>query len=70
MNRLDHVVTDILNKNKDKINEAINNQPTFDTSNFNLSRGTSNLLPVVIVSLQVGNKHRETTVSGINMLVG
>ena len=51
MNILDNVVTDNLNKNKGKINEAINNEPTFGTSSFNLSSGTSDPLPVVTVSL-------------------
>ena len=40
-NRLDHVVTDNLKNNKDQSNKAINSQPTFDTSNFILSSGTS-----------------------------
>ena len=65
MNILYHVVTNNLNTNKDKGNEAINNDPTFDTSNFNLYSGTINPLPVVTVSLRIGNKHRATTVSGI-----
>ena len=64
MNILDHVVTNNLNTNKDKSNEAINNELKFDTNNFNLSSGTSNPLPVVTISLQRGNKHRETTTSG------
>ena len=68
MNRLDHVVTNNLNNNKDKINEAINSEPTFDTSNFSLSRGTSNRLPVVTVSLQGRKKNRATTVAGITCL--
>ena len=40
----------------------------FDTSNFNLSSGTSNPLPVVNVSLRGGNKHRATTVDGLTCL--
>ena len=51
MNRLDHIVTENLKSYKDQINETINNEPTFDTSNFNLSRGTSDPLPVVNVYL-------------------
>ena len=54
MNRLDHLVTDKLNNYKDQSNSSINSDPTFDTSNFNLSSGTSNPLPVVTVSIQVG----------------
>ena len=68
MNRLDHVVTNNLKKNKDRSNEAINNEPTFDTSNFNLSSSNSNPLPVVTVYLRRINKHRETTVSCITCL--
>ena len=68
MNRLDHVVTNNLNTNKDKSNEAINNDQTFDTSNFKLYRGTRNPLPVVTVSLQRLNKDTATTVSGISWL--
>ena len=51
MNKLDHVVTKNLNTNKDQSNEAINSDPTFDTSNFNLSIGTSDPLPLVTVSI-------------------
>ena len=51
---LDHVVTDNLNNYKDQSNEASNNEPTFDTSNFNLYSGTSNPLPVVNISLRGG----------------
>ena len=35
----------------DTLNEAINNDPTFDTSNFNLYSSNINPLPVVTVSL-------------------
>ena len=65
MDRLDHVVTDNLKNDKDWSNEEMNSDPTFDTRSFNLSRGTSNPLPVITVSLQVGNKHRATTVAGL-----
>ena len=65
MNILDHVVTRNLKTNKDQSNEAINNETTFDTSNFNLSRDNSNPLPVVTVSLQVGKKNRATNIAGI-----
>ena len=50
-NRLDHIVIDNLNDYKDQINEAINSDLTFDTSNFNLSIGTSDPLPLVTVSI-------------------
>ena len=65
MNRLDHVVIDNLNNYKDQRNEAINSDPTFDTSNFNLSSSTSNTLPIITVSLGGGNKYRATTASGL-----
>ena len=68
MNRLNHVVTYNLKNYKDHSNEAINREPTFDTSSFNLSSGTSDPLPVVTVSLQGGKKHRATTVAGITCL--
>ena len=64
MNRLDHVATSNLKKNKDQSNEAINNEPTFDTNSFNLSGGTSDPLPLVTVSPKGGKKHRATTISG------
>ena len=51
MSRLDHVMTDNSRSTKDQINEAINNEPTLFTSNFNLSGGTSDPLPVVTVYL-------------------
>ena len=62
---MDHVLTAKYNNYKDQSNEAINGEPTFYTSSFNLSSGTSNPLPVVTVSLRVGNKHRATNVAGI-----
>ena len=65
MNRLDHVVTENLKNYKEQSNEAINSEPTFDTSNFHFYSGTSNPLPVVTVSIQGGNKHRATTVADI-----
>ena len=51
MNKLDHVVTNNLKKNKDQLNEATINEPTFDTNIFNLSSGTSDPLPVVTAYL-------------------
>ena len=68
MNILDHIVTENLKNNKYQINEAINSDPKFDTSNFNLSSGTSNPLLVVTVSIRGGNKHRATTVAGLTCL--
>ena len=68
MNILDHVVTDNLKNYKDQGNESINSEPTFDTSKFNLSSGTSNPLPVVTISLQGGKKHRATFVAGLTWL--
>ena len=47
MKRLDHVLTSNLKTNKDQSNEAINSDPTLDTSNFNLSSGNSDPFPVV-----------------------
>ena len=63
-----HLVTENLNNYKDQSNEAINSEPTFDNSSFNLSSGTSYPLPVVTVSLRLGKKHRATTVAGITCL--
>ena len=68
MNRLDHVVKDNLKNYKDQSNEAINSEPTFDTSSFNLSSGTRYPLPVVTVSLLGGKKHRATTVAVLTLL--
>ena len=59
---------DNLNNYKDQNNEAINNYPTFDTSNFNLSSGTSDPLPVVTVSFRGGNKYRATTDASLTCL--
>ena len=63
-------MTKNLNTTKDKLNEAINNDPTFGTNSFNLSIVTSNPLPVVTVSLRVGKKHRATNFSGLTCLWG
>ena len=59
-----------LKNDKDWNDESINSEPTFDTSSFNLSRGTSNPLPVITVSLRGGKKHRSTTVAGLTCLWG
>ena len=63
-------MTDNFKNYKDQINEAINNELTFVTCNFNLSSGTSKPLPVVNVSLRRGNKYRATTVAGLICLWG
>ena len=63
INRLDHEVTNSINK--DQLNDAIYNDPAFDTISSNLSSGTRDSLSVVNVSLQGGKKNRATTVSGI-----
>ena len=68
MSRSDHVVTDNLKNYKYHSNEDINIDPTFDTSGFNLSSGTSNPLPVVTVYLRGGKKHRSTNVAGLTRL--
>ena len=47
MNKLDHVVTNNLNTNKDQLNEATKNDLAFHTSSFNLSSGNSDPFPVV-----------------------
>ena len=67
-NKLDHIVTNNLKTNKDKLNEAIKNEPTFDTDSFNLSSGTSNPLLVVTLSLREVNKNIATNVSGLTFL--
>ena len=51
MNGLDHVVTDNIKSNKDKLNEDINKYPTFDTSSVNSSIWTRDPLPVKTVTL-------------------
>ena len=68
MNKLDNVVTSNLKTNKDQSNESINNETMFDTNSFNLSSGTSNPLPVVTVSFQVGKKHVSENVAGLTWL--
>ena len=62
---MDHVVTNNIKTNKDQLNDTIYNELTFDANIFNLSSGTKDPLPVVTVSLQGGNKHRKTTISGL-----
>ena len=65
MNRLDRIGDYNINKNKDKSNDTIDNDPRFDNKFFNLSRGTKDPLPVVIVGLLVCKKHIATTVAGL-----
>ena len=62
---MDHVETEKLKKYRDQSNEAINSEPKFDTSSFNLSSGTSDPLPVTTVSLRGGKKHRAMTVDSL-----
>ena len=45
INKLDHVVTDNLKTTKDQLNEAINNEPNFDTDSF--ARGSHVLAPMI-----------------------
>ena len=68
MNILDHVVTSNINISKYQLNDSIENEPKFDTNSFNSSSETRDPLPVVIVTLRGGKKHRETDVSGITRL--
>ena len=65
---MDYLVTKNLNHYKYNSNEAINSEHTFDTSGFNLSSGTRDLLPVVTDFLLEAKKHRATTVAGITFL--
>ena len=50
-------MTDNINKNKNKHNDAIEHDLKF-YNKFSLSRGTKEPLPVVIVSLRIGKKQR------------
>ena len=68
INRFYYVVTDNKNKSKDQHNDAIYNEPTFDTDNFNLSSWNKDPLPVVTISLRGGNKYRATTVAILTCL--
>ena len=65
---MDHVVKNNINTIKDQLNEAIYNEPTYDTSSFNSSSGTIDPLPVVTVTLRGGKKYRATTVAGITCM--
>ena len=68
ISKLYHVVIDNLNNYNNKSNEAINSDPTFDKSCFNLSSGNIDPLPVLSVYLQGGKKHRATITAGITCL--
>ena len=57
-------MTDNINTNKYPRNDAIENEPKFDSS-FNFSSGTEDPLPVATVSLRGDKKHRAMTVAGI-----
>ena len=67
-NGLNHVVTDNINTNEDQLNEYIYNDTKFDTTIFNLSSGTRETWPVVIVTLLRHKQHRATTVAGLTWL--
>ena len=47
MNKLDHLVKKNLKNYNDQSNEAINSEPTFDNSSFDLSSSNSDPLPLV-----------------------
>ena len=64
---MDHIVTDNINKNKNKRNYAIENDPKFDNT-FNLSSRNKDPLPVVTVSLRGGKKQIATTVASLTCL--
>ena len=51
INKLDHAVTNNIKDYNYQYNDAIDNEPTFDNSSFNLSSGTRDPLPVVTVLL-------------------
>ena len=68
MNKLDQVVTNNIKTNKYQLNDAIHNEPTFDTSRFNSYKGTREPLPVVNITPLGGRKHRSMTVSGLTYL--
>ena len=61
-------MTNNINDYNDQNNEAIDNEPTLDNNSFSLSSGTSDPLPVVTISLQVGKKHIETIAAGLTCL--
>ena len=52
MNKLDHVVTNNIKTNKNQLNDAIYNEPAFDTSGFNVSSGTRDPSQVVTGTLR------------------
>ena len=66
-NRLKHIVNNNIKKDKDQHNEAIENEPKFDSS-FNLSSGTKDPLPVVTVSLRGGDKQKAIEIDGLTCL--
>ena len=68
MNKLDKVVTNNSRTTKYQINESIKNEPIFDTNSFNLSRGTSDHLPLLTVPLRGGKKHIATNIAGLTFL--
>ena len=68
MNKIDQVVTNNLKTPKYQLNEAIDNELTFDINNFNLYSGTNDPLTVVTVFLREGKKHGATTDDGLTSL--
>ena len=54
-NELDHVVTNIIRKNKNQHNDAFEYEPKFDIK-ITLSREAKETLPVATVSLRRGKK--------------
>ena len=60
-------MTNNINKNKNKHNDAIEHGPNFDNT-FSLSNETNDPLPVVTVSIRVGKKQREEIIPGLTCL--
>ena len=67
MNKLDHVVTNNIRTDKNRCNDAIENEPIFDNK-FSLSSSTKDPLPVVTVGLRLVHKQREKMVSVLTYL--
>ena len=57
-------MTDNIHTSKYKLNDAIENEPKFDSS-LNLSSGTKDSLPVVTINILGGKKNRGMTVAGL-----
>ena len=65
INTLDNIVTNNIKDYNYQYNDAIDNEPTFDNSNFSLYSGTRYPLPVVTISLRGGKKQRATIDAGL-----